>query len=310
MIPGGCRKDRWARLVKASSAAVVLLILVFPADEVSGAARSPRDKGEADPRTFVPTGPLESKHIFKNYVINTYREEGGGQGSLEVLRNGRRIYARRSREESGQFLVGELHETNTPKERVSLGKDITGRGVPNMVISEWTGGAHCCYFVYAFEIGKRFRRLATLDAGDGPLDFEDLDRDGILEFLMRDWTFAYWKTCFACSPAPRVILRFRSAAYRMAPNLMRRPPPTPAELATRAKELWESGKWKEELPSPDVWSVMLDLIYTGNARQAWEFIEMAWRPGVPGKEDFLKDFQVQLAKSRFWPDIKAMNRGR
>lgn len=308
MAPTRPRKRRGNRWTKGTSAIILLLAFLSPMSGADGASKTSPMGGEVDPRTFVPSGPLLSEHIFKNYVIKTYREEGGGQGSLEILRDGHRIYGQMTPEEGGEFLVGELYESNTSKDRIAIGKDITGRGVPNLIVSEWTAGAHCCFIAHIFEMSRRFRRIASIGAQHGPLDFEDLDGDGILEFLMRDWTFAYWRTCFACSPAPEVILRFRNGAYRMAPELMRKAPLSPGELAARSKQLRESDEWREQIPPPDVWRVMLDLIYTGNPRQAWELFEMAWRPGLSGKKDFLKKFRAQLARSPFSPSIKSMNR--
>ena len=74
---------------------------------------------------------------------------------------------------------------------INMGKDITGKGEPNLVINEWSGGAHCCYTFDVFEIGKKFREITTLDAVEGDYaHFEDIRRNGKLVFVASDWTFA------------------------------------------------------------------------------------------------------------------------
>jgi hypothetical protein len=95
-------------------------------------------------------------------------------------------------------------------------------------------------------------------------------------------TFAYWRTSYADSPAPQVMLRYRDGIYRMAADLMRKPAPAPTELSTRARQI-QQGKWSEPCPGPPeypcppsgLWSTMLDLLYTGHAVLAWQFFDTA-----------------------------------
>jgi hypothetical protein len=259
---------------------------------------------DVPPDRFNPPGQPKDTQRFDQYEMLTYRTEDL-EPSVEVKKRGRRIYARMC--EGGKFLIAQLNESGTPRGRIAIGKDITGRGIPNLVLFEWSGGAHCCYTAHVFEIGQRFRKIAALNAQNGPLDFEDLDGDGVLEFVFKDWTFAYWRTSFNYSPAPRVVLRFRNGEYRMAPEFMRKPPAAEEWMKEKAQEVLK-GDWTGERIPPELWNHMVDFIYTGNANQAWAFFDMAWRPGDPGKATFLRDFRRQLARSPYWPDIAAMNR--
>ncbi len=284
---------------------IIALAFVLPMPEGGTATKSARKDGEVDPRTFTPTGRLKDRQRFRDYEVLLYQPRLG-DGSFEVRRGGRRIYARIS--EGGKFLIGELFESDTPKERIAIGKDITGRGVPNLVVVEWTGGAHCCFSAHVFELGEDFRKIASLEAGHGKLDFQDLDGDGSLEAITHDWSFAYWPRSFAESPAPRVILRFRDGLYQLAPDLMRKPPLPAGDLTAKARMVREAAKWEpDEPPPPDLYVPLLDLTYAGNARQAWEFFDMAWGPGIPGKDAFRQDLQTRLARSPYWPGVKAMN---
>ena len=62
---------------------------------------------------------------------------------------------------------------------VKMGMDITGDGQPDLVISEWLGGANCCLMFHIFEIGPTFRKLGTIDAefGDSGPHFLHPDKD-------------------------------------------------------------------------------------------------------------------------------------
>lgn len=257
--------------------------------------------GETDANllTFVPPGSLRDERVFRNYAIRIYENWEERQSALEILRQGRRIYV----QEGVVFDVGRYgggEKAHLPP----VGQDITGDGKPDMAVAEWTAGAHCCITVYVFEIGEEFRQVATIHGEDSAPDFTDLDGDAIPEVVLHDWTFAYWRTGFASSPAPQVILRFRDGAYRVAGDLMHKPAPAPPELETRARKV--RNDWAEEYHR-GFWGFALDLIYSGHAGLAWQFLEMAWPPDRPGKEQFLSDFRARLSKSPYWPEIQGLS---
>jgi len=93
--------------------------------------------------------------------------------------------------------------------------------------------------------------------------------------------------------------------------------------------------------SSKLWKSVLQLIYTGNGKQAWQLFDTIWpngrraywedalhRASDPGgkqcgtcmdpayarsnhivdREKFIKDFKAQLSKSYYWSGIKQMNR--
>ncbi len=39
----------------------------------------------------------------------------------------------------------------------------------------------------------------------------------------------------------------------------------------------------------------------GHPDLAWEFLEMAWPPNIPDKDDWASDFRATLEESQFWP---------
>jgi len=121
-----------------------------------------------------------------------------------------------------------------PAKLLRIGADIRGDGTPGLVVGEWTGGAHCCTLFHVFDLGKKLRKVATVDAEDaGDSRFVDLKGDGKLEFQTFDYNFAYWHASFAESPAPAVILRYRNGGFHFAEELMRKPPPPEPELTAR-----------------------------------------------------------------------------
>lgn len=241
---------------------------------------------------------------FHDYRIRVTQDDKAPwqkRQTLAIERAGKSLY----RQQSFDFHLGGFDPSDAKqKDLLAVGKDITGAGVPDLVVSEYTGGAHCCFLAHVFELGKEFRKVATLDARDGDLShFEDVDKDGALEFVTNDFTFAYWRTSFADSPAPRVVLKFRGGAYHVATELMRQAAPAPEELERRSREVRDAGQWQTKRVPPALWGTLLDLIYTGHPDLAWIFLNASWGRSVQEKEEFRREFLAQLAKSPYAAEI-------
>ncbi len=241
---------------------------------------------------------------FQNYRILVTQDDKAPwqkRQTLAIERGGKSVY----RQQSYDFHLGGFDPSDAKqKGLLAVGKDVTGAGVPDLVVSEYTGGAHCCFLAHVFELGKEFRNVATLDARDGDLShFEDLDSDGALEFVTNDFTFAYWRASFADSPAPRVVLKFRAGAYHVAPELMQKAAPAAAELESRSREVRGRGRWAAGRVPPALWAAMLDLIYRGHPDLAWSFLNSAWGGSTREKETFRKEFLARLAKSPYAQEI-------
>lgn len=253
--------------------------------------------------SFVPRGPLKEEKHLGDYIVRTYARLDAG--SFEIIHKGVRVYAAHGY----SFRIGSIYEKDKTNSLVSIGSDITGDGKPDLLVSEWTGGAHSSYLFNLFEIGSQFRYIQTIDSAHSDnVDFENLDSDPALEFPMYDWTFAYWRCSFAASPAPKVILKYNGNKYEIAGDLMRKPGLPYAKLVQMSCKIKKDEEWKYNRQPSDLWEVMLDLIYTGNMDQAWVFFDLSWPSGIEGKEDFIKDFKEQLKHSPFWKDVQILNK--
>ena len=259
-----------------------------------------------------PIYELTDEQSYNNYTVKTFFNSEDEKGYLKIIQNGKTVF----KQHGYKFRIGlELSDnefkrmgSNASNKLIAIGKDITGKGEPNLVVTHWSGGAHCCSTFDVFEIGKEFKKIATLDAYDSDdAHFEDIRGDKKLVFVANDWTFAYWNTCFAESPAPKIILEFKDDKYVLANDLMYKPSPTQKALNNRIKIIQKSDTWKDGKAPVELWEYMLDLIYSGNTKVAWQFFDKAWLPGVAGKKEFMKSFQAQLKKSSYWTQIKEMN---
>lgn len=200
------------------------------------------------------------------------------------------------------------------------GTDINGDGIPDVIVDYFSGGAHCCSQYAVFSLGKKLKLLDVLYGEHSDFEFKDLDSDGKYEAIGRDWTFAYWNTSFAGSPAPEVILRWKSGRYRLADDLMRKKYDRD-EVMKMADDFKkdilpiseEDGTFHVE---PTIWAAMLELIYAGDGELAWEYVDRVWplsddkllaKRWASDKKKFLNEFKTQLRKSEYWSDLKKMN---
>jgi hypothetical protein len=273
-----------------------------------GKRKEPRpaaEMGKLDPSEPCPgSRRMGAEATFRHYTVRTYRGPNPA-GCFEILRDKHKLFT-----ETGVFyqIGGSPESADDPNALVRMGADVLGQGKPNLVLGHWTGAEGCCYRIEVFEIGSEFRKVTEIDLQySGDAEFADVDGDGRLELVAQDWTFAGWHTPFPESPAPQVILRFRDGAFHLAADVMKKPLPRYSELQAKVREVLASRGWENvQDPPVPLWATMLDLIYSGNAAEAWLFCEAAWPLDRAGKEEFLREFRGQLAKSPYWTDLKAL----
>jgi hypothetical protein len=95
---------------------------------------------------YCPLGDLSSEHVFGDYQVRLY-EIQGETNDLEILKGDQPIYAMRGR--FVKYSLADWYPGPAPT--------IAGDGEPDLVVSEDTGGNHCCTFYHIFEIGSYAR---------------------------------------------------------------------------------------------------------------------------------------------------------
>lgn len=291
---------------------------------LTGSALLLRAQGPVEPPSpeCIPAN-LTGTATVGQYVFKAYTDRTNGNGCLEVLQSSRperriirkfvpKVVFRKTLEGMGEFELGQPAREQYGIPKIENGADITGRGRANMIVTNFTGGAHCCFSHFIFEVEPTLWLLAKIDDGDGEgAHFADLDGNHHYYYVGNDWTFSYWNASFASSPSPSVILRFvedknGGGSYHLAIDKMQRPAPTTAEWNKALREagdaFGESAAFGDGLGS-ELWSNMLNLIYTGHSDLAWKLFDQAWPLQKPGKDKFLSGFCAQLKTSPYWPDL-------
>ncbi len=258
-------------------------------------------------RAFLPRWEtIETRQIGPYTLERAASRTDYGQMRASILFEGHVEFAI-----TGTSIQVGAHRSDDTRNVVGIGEDITGDGVPNLILRRHAGGNHCCRTYHILSIGgwHGIDLVTSIEAGNSDAIFEDQTGDGRLECILKDWTFAYWNTCYTCSPAPEVILRYRRGAYVVAADLMAKNAPTEDELTQLARQVREDpigSPWNSSEVSVDYWAEMLNLIYTGHEDLAWRFADEAWPKARPGKDEFLAEFRSRLAESPYWPAIRAV----
>jgi hypothetical protein len=251
-------------------------------------------------------GLVDSARVDQ-YVFRTYESEDGT--CLEVLRAGKVVF-RRAGDGVERYTLGQPGDAENDIPAIPNGADVTGRGRPDMVVSSWSGGAHCCFAHMVFELEPAFQLLATLnDADDDQAHFARLGADKHYYYFTADWTFGYWPSCFACSPSAPVILRFvddghGGGGFHLALDKMQKQPPTPAEWSKELHAAQLSAS-QGNITSIGVtlWSPVLNWLYDGHSDLAWKFVDEAGPKAQQKPLPALADFCRLLKQSAYWPDL-------
>lgn len=191
-------------------------------------------------------------------------------------------------------------------DRMCAGEDIDNDGTKDLAVFAYSGGAHCCYTVYLLELSDPPRIVATIDARNG-MGMERRLIDGHQAVLLdiSDQSFDYWNTPHAHSPFPSVFYRLHDHHLRIALDRMLTPPSLSDRiLGEHAEYLRGELKAFPTVRNPDMWSLMLGLIYSGHEDRAWSFFEDCWPDDVPGKAAFKQEFLDILNKSPQYRDFK------
>ncbi len=259
----------------------------------------------------APTRTCATKYgvhsiTVKQYVFATYENDAGA--CLQVMSAGK-VIVRRTSEFPEAFTIGQHADSLYNFPPIANGTDVTGRGHPDMIVSEYSGGAHCCMTHYVFELEPQFKLLATLYDADDDLAHFQRAADGRYDYITADWTFAYWPDCFAYSPSALVKLRWiddnNGGGFHLAIDKMHKPAPTPAQWNRALNDAQKVVK-NHNINSigTTMWQTVLDLIYSGHSDLAWKFVDELGPKAQQKPLPTLTDFCSLLKKSLYWPDLK------
>jgi hypothetical protein len=256
---------------------------------------------DAATRLCAPSA-LSATAKVDNTLFRSYQSNDGA--CLEAVRGGKVVF--RSTGDVQSYTLGQQAGGNITS--IPNGTDVTGRGRPDMIVSAWSGGAHCCSEHLVFELEPEFRLVATLDDADSDEAHFAHFKDKHYYYLTDDWTFAYWPSCFACSLSATVILRFvddaHGGGFHLALDKMQKAAPTQAQWNSALRAAQKSAKAGDiNSIGTTLWGPVLEFLYDGHPDLAWKFVDAVGPSAQQSPLPALADFCRLLAKSRYWRDL-------
>lgn len=243
------------------------------------------------------------KRKHGSYRTSLVQDFQTGLGKIVIQKGNAKVFE--EFEVDNHYYFGNHFEPNSDEPAdIFSGRDITGNGIVNLVISNWTGGAHCCHFLNVFELGKKFKKLVTVEALSSSIQLIDLDRDGYPEIEFWDGAIDYQFASFAGSPGGRVVLKFQKDHYAVATQLMKKPTPTAKKMNRLKQDLIRAfrGEKSPDLPYPFL-EVLMNLSYSGHYKLALQLADETWPSEKPGLEKFKSEFSQALRDSQYWKEF-------
>ena len=215
-----------------------------------------------------------SRLTYGGYVVTRVVDEQSGESRAVITRGGRELV---------RLTDGAPRDYAT---RVGLFPFLGGKG-KQLVVEQYTGGAHCCNVYRVYELGAELRALFDGDEfGVEELGEEmnvvDIDRDGRYEFTLTVMAFDYFMTSHAGSVFPTAVFAYDERAGRYVPSnkkfsayLLRgvaRDVQRVKALNRRlTKEERATGFHGEQFSA--ALDVLLKYVYAGEEEKGWAFFD-------------------------------------
>ncbi len=209
---------------------------------------------------------------YGGYVVTRVVDEHSGESRAVITRGGREL---------ARLTDGAPRDYAT---RVGL-FPFLGAKEKQLVVEQYTGGAHCCTVYRVYDLGPEFRALFDgdefgIDEIGEDMRLVDIDRDGRYEFTLSVMAFDYFMTSHANSVFPTAVFAYDEGAGKYVPAnrkfsayLLRG-----IERDVRKVEALNRRMTREERASAfhgehfrAVMEVFLKYEYAGQAQKGWDF---------------------------------------
>ncbi|NOY98190.1 MAG: hypothetical protein GXP40_03160, partial [Chloroflexi bacterium] len=179
------------------------------------------------------------------------------------------------------------------------GSDLNGDGYPEVIIETYSGGAHCCFGTQVYSLGATPVLILQKPESNAGGQFQDLDGDGVYEFVTYDDLFAYQYCPYAVSPFVKVIMAYDPAQARYLPASPRFGGEYLDEVAQAAVQAENAqpgdfGEW-DGTTKCAVLPLVMDYLYTGQAEKAHSELLRVYP--FPDAESFWDEVYQQVQAS-------------
>jgi hypothetical protein len=189
-----------------------------------------------------------------------------------------------------------------------------GGETKQLVIMQYTGGAHCCSIYRIYELTPKLRLIFNdeeygIDSVGNGLQPEDLDGDGRYELLQSVMTFDYFHMSHASSVFPTAIFSYDEKARKYLPANRRFSTYLLEGIEGDLKHLEEERAKLDggndiislEAYRSAVLQVTLKYIYAGRRADGWQLFEREYQ--LSDKDEIRADLKKLLATDPVYQSI-------
>jgi hypothetical protein len=232
--------------------------------------------GQTLERVFIKGDRLD----YGGYVVTRSIEESSGESRAVISRGGRELV---------RLTDGVPREDAT---RIGLFPFLGGGG-GQLLVEQYTGGAHCCTVYRVYDLGPELRVL--FDGGEYGIDeigedmtIADIDGDGRYEFTQSVMAFDYFMTSHANSVFPDAVFAYDERAGKYVPANRRFSAYLLRGVARDVRKVEEANRRATFRPARtrqtfhgehfrSVLDILLKYVYAGEEQKGWEFFNSHYK---------------------------------
>jgi hypothetical protein len=178
-------------------------------------------------------------------------------------------------------------------------RDLDADGEPEVIVTGYTGGAHCCVLLGVFDFRAATGTYAQLvrNFGSSSFNLKDLDGDGRPEIVSDDVRFEDLFTSHAASfPPPRIFSYERPGGIARFRDVTRRHPSVVRKNAAEAKKLFKEFKASDEIVESGgvISAYVADQYLLGRGKVGLRELDRQARRGILGTPRQAKAFRKRL----------------
>ena len=175
-------------------------------------------------------------------------------------------------------------------------QDVDGDKEPEIIVELYTGGAHCCIYslIYRYNAAQNKYSKINHQWGNHYYKLQDLDRNGLQEFVTIDDRFAYAFASYAGSAYPIQIWQYRQGKMINVTKKYRQ------EIAKNAQELWQRyQKEKTEFGAgkAPLAAYLAAKYLLGEGQDGWQKVRQAYQSS--DRAEFFTNLQDFLQKTGY-----------
>jgi hypothetical protein len=237
--------------------------------QVVSAAEQQTDAGRLD-KVFTK----ENRLSYKGYLVEKSKV-AGDEVWVATLKRGNRVLVK--------FENGGEQDYWTNFGLYSF----LGADPKQLIVEQYSGGAHCCYSHWVYDLSATSPRLVFSNekygTGSALLPI-DIDGDGVSEFTQSVMAFDYFQVSHASSVFPEAVFAYDKKAQEYRPANRRFAAYVLRDLEDDIKALAKikaGGNQQDEFYSESHFSAVLQVtlkyIYAGRREEGWSFFEREYR---------------------------------